>query len=160
MSVFVGVDYDSNGIYIAAIDEDTLELVSHVRVDLVSRGDSFDRCRLVRDRMPARSAWRDAGTLAVALELPFSRQRNSIVALSRVQGAILACLPADLLVLDLPPQEWKRVTVGKAKASKDEVRAWARDQGAPHGLVQDFYDAYALARAAAQMWTRRREIAA
>lgn len=165
MSHFAGIDYDSGAIHIATVDEDTVVMAESAKIDLTFRDDdSFDRARRVRDLMPPRTSWRDAGVLAIGIELPFSRQRNSIVALSRVQGAILACLPRDILVLPLSPNSrdhgWKHLTVGKTNATKPEIKTWAIANGAPTRLEQDFYDAYCIARATALLWQRRHEGAA
>ncbi len=168
MSYFAGIDYDSNAIHAVTIDEDTLQLVDHRRYDLAAGpGDAFDRARRARDLLPPRQRWSDTGVLAVGIEEPWTKQLNSLVALIRVQGAILSCLPRDLLVIPFPPNRrapegWKALTVGKTNASKDEIRVWAINTGCPEGLEEDTYDAYAIAHATAARWktaTRNRRAA-
>lgn len=163
MSLFAGIDYDSEGVYIALADETTGALVGHRRADLAcGPGDSFDRARRARRLLPSRTSWYAAGVLAVGIEATYSQAFKATVALARVQGAVLACLPADLLVVPLAashkaPNGWKALTVGKTNATKPDVKAWALTHGAPEGLVQDVYDAFAIARAVALIWETRNE---
>lgn len=153
MSLIVGFDYDStSGVFGVAIDEDTAAWVGTFRADIGwVKGDSFARTRALRDRMPDRGSWRDNGVVAFGVEDLRSKQRSSVAALARVEGALLACLPLDIRIVHLSVNRldvgWKAMTVGKTNASKDEIRAWALRQGAPTGLVQDLYDAFAIARA-------------
>lgn len=159
MSIFVGIDYDSRAVYTVSIDEETGGYAGSHRADLAcGPGDSFDRARRVRDLLPVRSRWEDAGVVAVGIETTFSFTFNAAVALARVQGAILACFPRDLMVVPLPAAHrdgWKALTVGKTNASKEDVIAWALGNGAPAGLLPDFYDAFAIARATAFLWQTR-----
>lgn len=159
MSLFVGIDYDSSEIHVATIDETTLELVDTHRARLdCGPGTSYDRARRVRDLLPPRARWKDAGVLAIGIEDPYTRQLNSLTALIRVQGALLATLPRDLPVIPLRPQHWKIATLGKGhgNADKPAVIAWALEQGCPAGLSEDFYDAFAIARATALDYHRTR----
>jgi Holliday junction resolvasome RuvABC endonuclease subunit len=80
----------------------------------------------------------------------------------RIQGAILACLPAHLPVLELAPVEWKRESVGEAMANKGDVTVWAAKQWArdPHSMPQDAFDAYAIAHAARTICDRAAQAAA
>lgn len=156
--MFVGIDYDSFDIYTVVVDEDTGTFESLNRAQLgAGPGDSFDRARRVRDQLPVPGRWRDAGVIAAGIEATLSRERRSIAALSRVQGAILACLPRDLLVLPLTAQEWKRDTVGRSNASKADVAAWAQAHGMGPALKQDYYDAFCIARAARRRYQERAE---
>lgn len=159
MSLFAGIDYDSEGVYVAFVDEVTGQLAARQSFDLAcGPGDSFDRARRVRTLLPALGLWNDSGVLAIGIEATFSQAFKATVALGRVQGAILACLPRDVCVVPLPAAHkaenngWKALTVGRTNASKDDVAAWARENGAPDGLVQDFYDAFAIARATGVLW--------
>lgn len=157
---FAGIDFDSTAVHAVTILEATGELEHRHRADLdvVGLEDAFDRARRIRDRMPARSAWADAGVLAIGIEDPYTRQLSSLVALIRVQGALIACLPTNLVLLELRPQRWKLVALGKGygNADKATVKAWALEQGCPAGLEQDFYDAFGIARATAHLWEHRR----
>lgn len=168
MSYFAGIDYDSNGVYVVLVDEDDGAFYrwAHFRLEVVRGEDSFDRARRLRDLMPARAAWRDTGVLAVGVESTFSRAFKATAALARIQGAILACLPAELVVLPMPAGArsenygWKALTVGRTNASKDEVKQWALANGLPAGFRQDLVDAFAIARATRELWTTRRLVAA
>ncbi len=163
MSLFAGIDYDSNEIHTVTIDETTLQLVDTHRANLdCGPGDSYARARRVRDLLPPRARWADNGVLAIGIEDPYSRQLNSLTALMRVQGALLACLPRDIDVIPLRPQHWKIATLGKGHGNdlKPAVIAWAIAQGCPAGLPEDFYDAYAIARATQIAWTTKRGLRA
>lgn len=152
MSAIAGIDYDSEAVFLVAIDEDSGAWLGARVYDLkTGPGDSFDRIRRLSTFFPKRSSWADEGVIALGLEDLRSRQRSQIAAASRVEGALLALLPRDLRIVRLSVNRrligWKALTVGKTNASKDEIRAWALEQGAPAGLVQDFYDAFAIAYA-------------
>lgn len=158
MSTVAGIDFDSEAIYIAEVDEDTGAFVAIYRRELYATNGapdtSFERARRARDAMPARALWHDAGIVAVGIEDPFSRHAPAIKAEARVQGAILACLPAELPVYPLQPHTrdgWKGRTVGKANASKEAIAEWALANGAPPGLRQDFYDAFCIGRATREL---------
>lgn len=159
MSAFAGIDYDSEAIFTSIIDEDTGWLVAHHKSDLAcGPGDSFARARRVPDLLPTRSSWEDAGVIAIGIEATFSQAFKATVALGRVQGAILACLPRAIPVYAIAanrkaPRGWKALTVGATNATKNDVAAWARTNGAPPGLEQDFYDSFAIARAVALIHT-------
>lgn len=165
MSVFGGIDFDSNGVYIASISEAGDYLASYT-IDLAcGPGDAFDRARRVAARFPARDNWTRASVLAVGVEATYSKGYQVTAALSRVQGAILACLPVELVVVPIAanrtaPDGWKDATVGKTNASKAEVKAWAIEHGVPAGLVQDVYDAFCIARATRALWATRLRAAA
>lgn len=164
MSLVAGIDYDSNAVYTVAIAEDDGAFAMANKVDLAcGPGDAFDRARRARDLLPARTRWEDAGVVALGIEETFSHAFKAAVALARVEGAILACLPRDLVVLPLAAAHhggWKELTVGKTNASKAEVIEWALANGAPPRLEHDFYDAFAIARATALLWQTRRRPAA
>lgn len=150
MSAIAGIDYDSDAVYLAVIDEDDGRLLGIHAYQLdAGPGDSFDRVRRLSTLFPARGAWDEI--VALGLEDLRSRQRSQIAAASRVEGALLALLPRELEIVRLSVNRrlvgWKALTVGKTNASKDEIRAWAIEQGASAGLLQDYYDAFAIARA-------------
>jgi Holliday junction resolvasome RuvABC endonuclease subunit len=94
----------------------------------------------------------------VGIEDSMYRSAQTVRALARVQGAILAAIPRSVCVLPMPAGEWKALTVGWANASKDDVRDWAMTEwplDLEPGIVgwsdtrpQDAFDAYAIARAA------------
>ncbi len=164
MSHVLGIDYDvraKNGaIHCVLVDEDT------GRADyypLPIPGDSFEAlCRV-------RVAFKDAPfelrralyetVVVAAVEEPYSQNRQTLATLSTIKGAVVACLPTTRIhVVSLTAQQWKRATVGKSNASKDDVREWAAAEmltpgtwDAPcfAGWPQDAFDSYALARAVA-----------
>ena len=153
MASIAGFDYDSNGVFGVLVDEDNGGWLGQMQADLAcGPGDAVARARRVRDLMPSRDGWADAGVIAIGVESTFSRDFRATAALARVQGAILACLPRDVPIHLLTANGrrkpgWKIQTIGTTTASKLEVRGWALDHGAPDGLPQDFYDAFCIARA-------------
>lgn len=101
MPSVVGIDLSTRAIDLVLLDENANE-ATHRRIELA--GDSaFERCRDIRDKMPAAS-WYDQVYL-IAIERPFSQSRNDTVRLA--QGAILATLPRHTPVWEVAPQTWK-----------------------------------------------------
>lgn len=153
--MIAGIDFSSNAIdFVLLADEGAGATWYRRRLDARRGADSFQRARLVRGLLPVRGAWADAGVTQIVLEEPMTRSFSSAAALMRIQGAILSCLPVDMPVERLRPTEWKRETVGRAMASKDEVRAWASYVGGRvnhwmmAGMIpapQDAIDAFAIA---------------
>lgn len=166
MSSIAGIDFDSHGVFVALIDEDSGAWQGKMQADLdCGPGDALARARRVRDLMPARDGWADAGVTAIGLESTFSRDFRAATALCRIQGAIIACLPRDVPLFLLTAggrrtPGWKLLTVGAADSlttsSKEQVKHWSVDRGAPTGLPQDLYDAFAIARATRRL-TRGKE---
>jgi hypothetical protein len=158
MAAIAGIDYSSVAVHAVAIDEDSGAYVGRLVADLeCGPGDAFERARRVRYLLPPAGYWRD-NYAAIGIEETFSNRVGTAVTLARVQGAVLAVLPREMLIMPLPanyrkPHGWKALTVGKTNASKEEVKAWALEQGMPPGLAQDFYDAYAIARATRELLT-------
>lgn len=164
MSAIAGIDFDSNGVFVAFVDEEDGRWLGKLALELnCGPGDAFDRARRVRDLMPPRGAWDDV--CAIGIESTFSQSFKATAALARIQGAILACLPRAIVTVPLaanhkPPYGWKANVLGRTNATKDDVRAYAIIGGAPEGLVQDLYDAFAIANATRALWETRREDAA
>jgi hypothetical protein len=165
VTYFAGIDYDSAGIYPVFIDEDTGAFHHgwELRLDIgPSSDDAFDRTRRVRDAMPGRGWWADAGVLAIGIESTYSHAFRATAALARLQGAIVACLPPDIVVVPMAAHHgadkhgWKALTVGSTNASKLNVRQWAVGHGAPTNRRQDIYDAFCIARAMRTLWDTRR----
>lgn len=154
MSLYAGFDLNSNTVDVVLLDEDTMDAVwRRYRID-DGHADlkAFDRARRLRDAMPPRTAWQDAGVVAIGIEHGASRNFNSVAAQSRVEGALLACLPPDIPVYMLMPASWKKLTLGHGRASKQDGAVWARhsihwkdDRGF---YPQDAVDAACIARAA------------
>jgi len=160
MTAIAGIDLDSRGVYVVLVDEDSGAYLDRLTADLTdASADAFDRARRVRDLLPVRGWWRDT-CIAVGIEEPFSNSYRSAAGLARVQGAVLACLPPDLLACPIAPNRkapdgWKALTVGTTTASKDEVRQWAEAHGLPSELEQDFADAFCIARAMRSIYAAR-----
>jgi N6-adenosine-specific RNA methylase IME4 len=105
--VIAGLDISTRAIHIVSLPEDTNHAQLHVvRVD-TTRGDPIERIRRLRDRMPARSAWADSGCTLIAIEKPFHRGPG-IALMMAVYGALLQLLPADLPLLELRSDDWRR----------------------------------------------------
>ena len=142
----VGIDLSVHAIDVVHLSEDD-DTAFWTRYPLAAT-DSFLAARNVRDALPGRSEWRDTGVIAFAVEKPFSRSYKAVSALMRVQGAIVACLPPELLVCELAPTEWKTATVGQGNAGKGDVAAWVfrrYTEAFVEDWPQDGLDAYAIA---------------
>jgi hypothetical protein len=143
-----GIDFSSHAIDVVTLDEDTDRAEWH-RFPLTG-SDAFDRARAVRAAMPGGSFWDDV--LACGIEQTQMRGSGMAAAYSlyRVQGAVLACLPARLLVQPLIPSAWRKAVGIPGNAKKAEVYAWALEhcwQPWHDGAPQDAMDAYCIALA-------------
>jgi len=155
--MYAGIDYDTNAVHVVVIQEDGDLRYSHY--ELVGH-DPFERAREVRDAMPSRGWWRDSGIIGCAIEEQASgnpRMRASVQKLKMIQGAILSCLPRDLLVQPLEATRWRKELKIPGNASKEDVEFWCRFSS-PHGgrftgqsYPQDFFDAYCMALAAEKL---------
>ena len=146
--MYAGIDYDSFGIHVVLLPDEGppryLPFVMHGH-------DAFERTRAVRDVMPSRGWWEDEGVIAIGIEEPMGQNTRPV---NRVQGAVLACLPASVLVQPFRPGEWRYAVKLPGNASKDIVAEFVAEQffgeiGA--ALIgdwpQDACDAYCLALA-------------
>jgi len=121
--------------------------------------DAFERTRQVRDALPSRGWWTDEGVEAVGIEDP---RGHASGVLSRVQGAILACLPTEVLVQPWDPKSWRKQIGVPGNASKDAVAyagnllilaRYSNAKGVPISgwpWPQDAIDAFCIAEATAQ----------
>jgi Holliday junction resolvasome RuvABC endonuclease subunit len=145
-----GIDFSTNAVDVVLLALDDNTAVWH-HVDLTTGpGDALERCRRIRDLMPTRGRWEDAGIIAVGIEQPLHQKgRTTVASLFRVQGAIIACLPTRVLVDPLPPTVWKTAIGLPGNALKAAVRAWALAHWTdpPDPVTQDACDAYAIATA-------------
>lgn len=154
MSLIAGIDLSSNTVDVALLDEDTMDARwIRYRIDDGHKDlDAFDRARRLRDAMPARTAWKDHGVSAIGIEHGASRSFKSVTAQSRVEGALLACLPPDLPVYLFMPASWKKLALGHGRASKEDGAVWVRHsihwQNDRGHVPQDAIDAACIARAA------------
>jgi hypothetical protein len=150
--VIAGIDYSTRAVDIVLLDEDTDAATWH-RFELKALGkrdDAFERTRSVRDAMPSRSSgfWDDV--MSAGIEQP--RGNYGVYDGMRVQGAILACLPARLQVQPHNPAEWRKTVGLPGNASKFEVlkRAYEHLSPTTDELIdwpQDACDAYCIALA-------------
>jgi hypothetical protein len=150
--MYAGIDFDTKAVHIVLVPEEG----SPQYIPCVMEGhDAFERTRVVRDVMPGRGWWRDVGVIACGIEEPMGR--GSVVQkLNVVQGAILACLPGELLVNPMRPSVW-RTAVGLAgNATKETVALFVGACVWPDAPLpvkpastwpQDACDAYCLALA-------------
>lgn len=113
--------------------------------------DAFDRARSVADTMPGRASvfWDD--TIAVGIEEPAGRNPGVIF---RVQGAVLAQIPARTLVDKLMPSQWRKQVGLAGNATKTAVAEHALADLHSRGALwtlrdhpQDALDAYCIAQA-------------
>jgi len=166
--VIAGLDISTRAIHIVSLPEDDNHAQLHVvRVD-TERGDATDRIRRLRDRMPARGAWRDAGCTLIAIEKPFSRGPG-IAPMMAVYGALLQLFPPDLPLLELRSDDWRRecaIPIRKPRDAGSDFHkraavAFARQQwpDAPP-LDNNAADAFCIAYAARELDLRRGQAAA
>jgi hypothetical protein len=146
MTLVAGIDYSTHHVDVVFIDVDGADGPRWERRTLHGQ-DAFDRTRSVRTHMPARGSWTDAGVLAVGIEHPAGH--HGVGALLRVQGAVLACLPPDMLVKPWPPSAWRKAVGLAGNATKRQVLEWAEQTTAAYLPEQDAVDAYAIAVATA-----------
>ena len=143
--MIAGVDFSSRAVDIVRLDEDSDRAEWH-RFLLAGDG-AFDRTRSVRAAMPGSSFWDDV--LAVGIEEPCGHGAGRLM---RVQGAILACVPAHKLVHPLMPSAWRKAVGLPGNASKEVVSEWAGPKLRPTvgpllGIPFDATDAYCIALA-------------
>lgn len=159
----VGVDFDTRALHLVFLDDDT-NAARYVPVPFVEHKPPFELgdARNVRPRLQeaiARQADGWDGVYLLGIEKPFASRPDNAWKYGLVVGAVLACVPRRVCVLELPPGEWRQLCGLKANASKDDVRFWAygelwpigplaRQQREIDGWPQDAFDAYCLARAA------------
>lgn len=114
-----GIDFSTRAVDVVLLDEDTDAATWH-RFELLGN-DAFDRARNVEGNIPGRTdpLWDEV--VAIGIEDPRGYGAGSLY---RVQGAILASLPAWLLVHPLIPSQWRKTVGLPGNASKDMIRAF------------------------------------
>lgn len=155
-----GIDFSSFQVDVAILSEDDDTATHHEFKFGKKDQDAFDRARCIREIMPTRTWWEAQGVIAVGIEDPRGPHRNVDSVIYRVQGAILACIPPELMVKPWKPQEWrKQIGVshkGKESLYEFAVARWPESRysytadGLIDGLVepsQDCCDAYCMAYA-------------
>jgi len=151
VTAFAGIDFDTHAIHVVGLMEDeTAPRYSRYKLE---GHDAFERLRGVRDAMPSRGWWNDRGFVAVGIEEPQGIAKSTVAKLKAIQGAVVACLPRDLLVHPMVPARWRTEVGMKGNATKDDVEFWVRFSS-PHSISgcfagchwpQDAFDAYCLA---------------
>lgn len=153
----VGVDLSSRALHICTLAEDTNHATVHVvRLDL-ERGDATARARRLRDRMPARTAWADAGVTLVAIEKPFFHGHHGLVPLLLVYGGLLQLIPPDMPLLELRADDWRRECKLRMRGAKSELKKASIDYAracwtdAPALLDDNTAEAFCVAWAAREI---------
>jgi hypothetical protein len=149
-----GIDFSSHAIDVVLVDVDGRQAPRWHRYPLTG-ADAFDRTRSVANSMPGRSSAYWDNVLAVGIEHPAGKFGTG--PLMRLQGAVLAQIPARMLVKAWPPGAWRKAVGLPGNASKDDVWDFASDKcwtstPIPNGLrreawPQDACDAYCIALA-------------
>ena len=115
--------------------------------------DAFDRARSVADSVPGRTStlWDDV--LAVGIEHPGGKFGTGDML--RVQGAVLARIPARMLVQALPPARWRKLVglPGNATKVDVEVHSHATTDANTQAWPQDAHDAHCIALATRSLIT-------
>lgn len=151
MSTVLGIDLSTKHVDLVLLDEESPR-ASWQRISF-DGASAFDRLRQVRERMPGRAWFDEHGVYLIAVEAPFGVSRG-IYPLERVFGAVVASLPAELLVYEVSPAEW-RLAIGlpgnakKAHCADQVRRMWPQPR--PDLLLQDACDAYAVALCAREL---------
>lgn len=168
MSSVLGIDLSTKAIDLVRLDE-TTNRADWTRIELEGKS-AFDRLRHLplMMRHPAYGLDFDDVYLA-AIEAPMSRgQSGTLAKLSRVFGAVVACLPPALEVWEVAPAAWRKELGLSGHASKEEVARSVRSLMAVYGDTtitfdfthpcfqwpQDALDAYAIAYYARQVNAR------
>lgn len=145
-----GIDYSTRYVDIVTVPLDGNAAPIWHRFPLTG-ADAFDRARSVADAMPGRTSVLYDDIIAIGIEHPAGHHGTG--ALLRVQGAILARIPARMLVHPLPPGKWRKIVGLPGNASKEDVRVWALSEvrGFAHlnwrAASYDCTDAYCIALA-------------
>jgi hypothetical protein len=146
-----GIDLSTHAVDVVLLEEDS-DAATWDRFPL--QGDTaLRRTRSIREALPGRSWWEDQSVYLMAIEYPAGRFIKSLAPLFRIQGAIIACLPVDIELWELPPGEWKRAFGLPGSASKEEVFAHVANlwSNGPLAILQDTADAYGIAYAARRL---------
>jgi hypothetical protein len=159
VTAFAGIDYDTHAVHIVLVPEEGTGDLRYSKYELKGH-DPFERAREIREALPVRSWWRDTGVVGCAIEEQNSGNplmRDAVQKLKMIQGAVLSCLPRDLLVTPIPGSQWRKALGMKGNCTKEEVQFWCRFSG-PHAgrfagisWPQDAFDAYCMALVAEKL---------
>lgn len=119
MSHVLGIDVSSHAIDMVKLDE-TSNRAEWTRHELKGKT-AFDRLRQVPAAMPLASFYDDV--YLTAIETPKTRFMPSAAALFPVYGAVIAHLPARMLVWDVHPKTWRHALGLPGNATKEQVAA-------------------------------------
>lgn len=148
MSAVLGIDYSTKAIDLVVLGDDT-DAGEHFRFPIEHKEGAFYAARNVRRVFPRRSWFEERGVWLVGIERPFGHPQT-LTALMRVQGAIIAMIPPELAVIETPQSEWLRVFANPEKlpttsaGRKILAQDRARDLGFRNSLM-DANDAYGIA---------------
>ncbi len=157
MSHIAGIDVSTRFIDIVWIDEIGDPCPGAYRYPLHGH-DAWERTRSVRAALRGTSEQWDR-TIAVGIEVAHGMSSGAV---NRVVGAVLACLPQNILIQPWTAGAWKKAVGLPGNATKDQVVAFSLGRTqmlvSPALWPQDAHDAHLIAVA-----TRRaleREVAA
>jgi len=131
----MGIDYSTRFVDCVTVPFEGSGVPVWHRFELVGN-DAFDRTRSVADSMPGRSSVFFEDILAVGIEHPGGNHGTG--ALLRVQGAILARIPARMLVHPLPPGKWRKLVELPGNATKADVMRHSTSQLYPSAKTSPF----------------------
>ena len=117
----LGIDYDSKKVAVAVLEDEGPEARWAV-FSVADRRGSFYAARKVPMALPGRHWFIHHGIWLAGIERPMSRRLPPLAALSRIQGAIVASLPEQLVVVETAPAQWMRVFLGRPAPSSTEDR--------------------------------------
>jgi hypothetical protein len=146
VSYFGGIDVSSFAVDLVFLDEEKATAKwRKVRLDSGAR----QRVRPLPARPPAHASHKRMGRRGA-----HRRDRKADVEPVRDErraharpGAVVACIPRDMPLAELTPQEWKQACGLPSNADKDTVRRFVLDtwDDPPIGLDENACDAYAIA---------------
>jgi Holliday junction resolvasome RuvABC endonuclease subunit len=156
MSSVLGIDLSTRAIDLVKLDEST-NAATWTRVELEGKT-ALERLRnITKDSIHRHTGFWDDVYL-VGIEAPMSRQQPGTLAkLSRVFGAVVACLPPLLEVWEVSPVAWRKELGLPGNASKEECADAVRNihmSITSYNWPQDALDAYAVAYYARQVNAR------
>jgi Holliday junction resolvasome RuvABC endonuclease subunit len=154
VSCVVGIDLSTRAIDLVRLDETSNQGTwDHLHLEGKT---ALERLRQVPRVMPRRSLYWESVYL-IAVEAPMSRgQQGTMAKLSRVLGAIVACLPAGVEVWEVAPVQWRKELGLSGHASKEQAAEAVDALRGPGSVVwtQDALDAYAVAYYARELNAR------
>lgn len=162
--MIVGCDISTRAIHIVGLAEDTNHAELHVVRFDAQRGDITERVRRMRDLMPARTAWRDAGATLIAVERPYAHNAATLAPMMLAYGGLLQLLPVDVPLLELGAPSWRK-ECGLPQRGDDRKPAairFAREVwlDAPTAIDDNAADAFCIAYAAREIDLRSGSAAA